>query len=116
MTARREDTLILGHFRKWIIRHIDTWFAFTEKLQLGIEMEEIILVTGCHHTRSWTHVAFNEAQADGQESSGVQIPSTSDPIPSDWPVSSQYSQGTVLRHGPSGEVRVASTQIARTNR
>ena len=107
VTARREDTLVLGHFRKWIIRNIDSWFAFTEKHKLGIEMEDIILVTGCHRTRSWTNVAFNEVRADGQESSGLQIPGISDAITSDWPVLSQNSQGTVLRHGPSDEVRLA---------
>jgi hypothetical protein len=28
------------HFRKWILQHIDSWFAFTQNLGLGIEMED----------------------------------------------------------------------------
>ncbi|KAH8998268.1 hypothetical protein EDB86DRAFT_2850011, partial [Lactarius hatsudake] len=28
VTARREDTLLLGHFRKCITANIDSWFAF----------------------------------------------------------------------------------------
>jgi len=102
VTSRREDTLVLGHFQKWIIRHIDSWFAFTQQLNLGIEMEDIILVTGCHRTRSWTNVAFNEVQSGTEVSSGHQI-TGSFGDPANWPVSNQRSQGTVQRHGPSGE-------------
>jgi len=102
VTSRREDTLVLGHFQKWIINHIDSWFAFTRELGLGVEMEDIILVTGCHRTRSWTNVAFNEVQSGAEVSSGHQITDNfSDPT--NWPVSNQRSQGTVQRHGPSGE-------------
>ena len=74
-------------------------------------MEDIILVTGCHRTRSWTNIAFNEVHSDAQVSSGLQIPD-SFPGPSNWPVSNQHSQGTVRRNSPSGEVR--DTQIARS--
>lgn len=120
-TARREDTLILGHFRKWIISHIDSWFAFTQKLGLGIEMEDIILVTGCHRTRSWTTVSFNEVHSDADVSSGHQITGTFGD-PTNWPVSNQHSQGTVLRHGPSGEnlpenqcIFIRGYRVARTS-
>jgi len=75
-------------------------------------MEDIILVTGCHRTTSWTNIAFNEIQADAQVSSGLQIAGNFG-APANWPVSNQHSQGTALRHGPSGEVR--GVQIARTN-
>ena len=106
VTSRREDTLVLGHFQKWIIKHIDSWFAFTQKRRLGIKMEDIILVTGCHHARSWTNICFNEVQSDTQASSGLQITENFGD-PANWPVTDQNSQGTVVRHGPSGEVRVA---------
>ena len=69
-------------------------------------MEDIILVTGCHHARSWTNICFNEVQSDTQASSGLQITENFGD-PANWPVTDQNSQGTVVRHGPSGEVRVA---------
>jgi hypothetical protein len=37
------------------------------------QMEEIILVTGCHRTRSWANVAFLENQVDAQVSFGVKV-------------------------------------------
>ncbi|KAI9430012.1 hypothetical protein BJY52DRAFT_94949 [Lactarius psammicola] len=121
VTARREDTLVLGHFRKWIINHIDSWFAFTQKLRLGIEMEDIILVTGCHRTTTWTNIAFNEVHTEAQVSSGLQIPGGFG-SPANWPVSSQHSQGTARRHGPSGEnlpenqcIFVRGYRVARTS-
>lgn len=41
------------------MKQIDHCFAFARELQLGIEqMEDIILVTGCNRTRSWTNIAF----------------------------------------------------------
>ena len=110
VNSRREDTLVLGHFRKWIVGHIDSWFAFSQKLQLGIEMEDIILLTGCHRTRSWTNITFNEVHSNTEESSERQITGSLGDS-TNWPVANQHSQGTVERHGPSGEV--SGTQIAR---
>jgi len=55
-----------------MLKHIDRWFAFARRLGLGIEqMEEIILVTGCDRTRSWTNVAFLGSQLDARVSFGV---------------------------------------------
>jgi len=38
-----------------MIQHIDTWFAFARQYEPRIKMEEIILVTDCHRTRSWAN-------------------------------------------------------------
>lgn len=58
-TSRREDTRLQLDFSKWIITHIDSWFAYTSDLGMGVEMEEMILVTGCHRTRTWFNVTCN---------------------------------------------------------
>ena len=39
--------------------HIDSWFAFVNKFGLGVDMEELILVTSCHRTKNWYSVAFH---------------------------------------------------------
>ncbi|SRR6266702_132971 len=109
--ARREDTVSQDHFRKWIIRHIDTWLAFTQLHGLGIEMEDIVLVTGCHRTRSWTNLAFNEVQAGAQLSLKVDV---ADALGANvhWGVSNVRIQGTVQNQGPSGEVCGAQIVVA----
>ncbi|KAH9994873.1 ankyrin repeat-containing domain protein [Russula vinacea] len=56
VAARREDTLAQGDFRRWMVKHIDS---------------DVILVTGCDHTRSWTNVAFLGSEGDAQASFGV---------------------------------------------
>ena len=57
--VRCENTLAQGDCGEWMLKHIDRWFAFARRLGLGIEqMEEIILVTGCDCTRSWTTSLF----------------------------------------------------------
>ena len=57
--AQGEDTVAFGDFSKWMIKHIDTWFAFACGLGLRVNrVEDIILVTGRHLTRSWVNVAF----------------------------------------------------------
>ena len=66
-------------------------------------MEDIVLVTGCHRTRSWSNIAFDESQADSRVSLSVQTPST-DGTTVRWRVLSQGMQGAVVHHGPSGEV------------
>ncbi|KAI0303225.1 hypothetical protein BC826DRAFT_890256, partial [Russula brevipes] len=74
--ALRRDTLARGDFGKWIVSHIDLWFAFTRRLGLGItRMEDIVLVTGSHLAKSWANIAFSEGHGKQQVSFGVQVTS-----------------------------------------
>ena len=111
MAARREDTVVLGLFRRWIVKHIDSWFDFALELELGLAMEDIILVTGCHRTRSWANIAFNEVQAGAQLSLEVDV---ADALGTNitWGVSKVHIQGAVYNQGPGGRVR--GMQIARS--
>ena len=88
-----------------MIKEIDRWFAFARDLGLGIErMEDIILVTGCDHTRSWTNIAFFGSQNNAQASFGVNVvhgPS----ISIHWQPLPESIQGAVLHRGPGGMVR-----------
>jgi hypothetical protein len=102
--ARSADTLSLAHFRKWIGRNIDNWFAFTEMHGLGLNMEDIVFVTGCHRTRSWCNVAFTEVHTDAQFSLGVEVTGAFG-ARINWRASNLHVQGAVLSQGPSGEVR-----------
>ena len=113
VAAQREDTIARGDFGKWILKHIDSWLAFTQRLGLGIDkMGDIILVTGRHRTRSWTKVAFFESQANGRASFGVKI--TNDVSTRvNWSVSHERIQGAVLSQGPSGAVR--DTKLAKAH-
>ncbi len=95
---------MLGHFRKWIIKHIDSWFAFTQELGMGIEMEDIVLVTGCHRTKSWSNISLNEVQADARLSLGVEVAGTLG-ANVNWRASNVRIQGAMQNQGPSGEVR-----------
>jgi hypothetical protein len=106
--ARREDTLALGDFGSWIIKHIDLWFAFAENLGLGINrMQDIILVTGYHCARSWANVAFSEGQGDAEVSFGVQPSGVSGVN-----IKRRLVRGdVVLKLGPSGEVRLCQCQM-----
>ena len=102
--AQRQDTLALEAFGKWMVKHIDRWFAFARQLELGIkQMEEIILVTGCDRTRSWTNVAFLGSRADSQASFGVQIDDV-EGSGIDWQFSPEQIRGVVLNQGPCGKV------------
>ena len=100
--AKREDTVSQAHFGKWMIKHIDSWFAFTEHHGLGIEMEDIVLVTGCHRTRSHYNIVFYESQVNSRVSLRVQTPAT-DTV--HWQVLGQQIQGAMFGCGPSGVVR-----------
>ena len=86
------------------MKHIDSWFAFAQKLGFGIEhMEEIILVTGCDRTRSWANVAFLGSHVDSKVSFGVQVRGPAPRI--NFQFSPENARGAVLRHGPEGTVR-----------
>jgi len=109
VNVRRENTLAMGDFGEWILKHIDSWFAFARRLGLGIEqMEDIILVTGCDRTKSWTNVTFLGSNVDARVSFGVNAV--------DGPnagVRFQFSpenvRGAVLNRGPEGTVRRCSS-------
>jgi len=102
--AQRQDTRARGNFGSWMIKHIDSWFTFARRLGLGIErMEEIILVTGLHRTRSWANVAFFEGQTNGQASLGVNVIHGPD-MSIYWQCSLGSVQGGVRSWGPEGQV------------
>ena len=105
VAARREDTLAQGDFKRWIVKHIDSWFTFAQKLGLGIhQMEEIILVTGCDRTKSWANIAFLGKEIDAQVSFGLNVEGPSPSI--NFQFSPVNARGAVLHHGPEGTVRL----------
>ncbi|KAN0126288.1 hypothetical protein V8E53_015211, partial [Lactarius tabidus] len=103
--AKREDTVANARFGKWMIRHIDQWFAWARQLELGVDrMEHIVLVTGTHRTRSCTNVAFPGGQDDAQASFGAKVDHSGDSVAINWQFSRVRNRGAVLNCGPSGEV------------
>ena len=104
--ARCENTIALGDFGKWMIKHIDSWFSWIRLLGVGINrMEDVVLVTGTHRTRSWTNVAFPGGQVDGLVSFGANVATRGAVVTVNWKFSHEYSRGAVLNYGPNGEVR-----------
>ena len=89
--------------------NIDSVFDFARNLDPGVKMEDIVLVTGCHRTRSWANTAFTGVQEDAGVSLGVEV---AGPLCSNvnWRVSGLI-EGAVIRHCPNGEVRHGHTQI-----
>jgi hypothetical protein len=69
-------------------------------------MEEIILVTGCDRTRSWTNVAFLENRVDSHVSFGVKVEVEGPDTSINFQFSPENARGAVLLHGPEGKVRL----------
>ena len=86
-----------------MVKHIDTWFTFARNLGLVDQMEEIILVTGCDLTRSWTNVAFLGG-ANAEVSFGVEVEGPNTNI--NFQFSPENVRGAVLSSGPEGMVRL----------
>ncbi|KAH9031594.1 hypothetical protein EDB83DRAFT_1841824 [Lactarius deliciosus] len=92
-----------------MVQHVDSWFSFAKTLDLGIEsirMEDIVLVTGRHRTRSWTNIAFIESQGrvQRQVAFGVHVSGTPPSyISVDWKSPRELGQGVASNMGPSGE-------------
>lgn len=95
----------MGAFSEWMVKHADSCFALAQARKLGIkQMKEIILVTGCDRTRSWTNVAFLGGEANAEASFGVKVFSGHD-TSIDIRFSPGRIMGAVLNHGPEGKVR-----------
>lgn len=87
-----------------MIKHIDSWFSFAQSLGLGLEyMEEIVLVTGCHRTRSYTNILFSESRDGARVSFGVRVGSSGANIT--WEASHEQIREVQIQRGPSGDVR-----------
>ena len=98
--AQGEDTVAFGDFGKWMIKHIDTWFAFARDLGLGVNrMEDVILVTGRHLTKSWVNVAFTQRRPDAGVSFDVQVSNRSHVS-----LKQECVRGGDLKLGPTGSV------------
>jgi hypothetical protein len=83
-----------------MVTHIDAWFSFTRSLGLGVDkMEDIILVTGRHLTKSWINVAFNMRRRDAGVSFNAQVSNDSNVH-----LERGYVHGGELKLGPSGRV------------
>jgi hypothetical protein len=67
-------------------------------------MEDIILVTGCDRTRSWTNIAFLEGQVDAKGTYREKVVERADGS-IEVRFSSGHVAGGVLSHGPQGKVR-----------
>lgn len=103
--ATRRDTVAMADFGRWIINHIDLWFSWTRQLGLVVErMEDIVLVTGTHRTRSWTNVAFPGDQYDAQASFGAKVDNQGHCVSIRWEFSHEDNRGVVLNCGPDGMV------------
>jgi hypothetical protein len=113
VSTRRLDTLARGEFEKWIVNHIDSWFRFMQDLGLGIEhMEDIVLVTGCHRTRSYTNAIFTESQHGARVSFGVRVGGSGSGV--EWRSSREQIGGVLVNCGPSGNVCLFISQQATT--
>jgi hypothetical protein len=96
--------MVKGYFAKWIIKHIDVWFAFARDLGLEINrMEDIILVTGRHLARSWTNVSFSESSSEEKVSFGVTTDTSG--VNVEWHLLHEDVRGVPPHCGPSGQVR-----------
>ena len=100
----RENTLAKGEFGRWMVRHIGSWLTFARNLGLGIEeMEEIILVTGCDLTRSWTNIVFLGGH-DAQVSFGVKVEGPD----INYQLLPELVRGAMIDQGPEGPVRLCA--------
>ena len=99
--AKSENTVVRKDFGKWMVEHIDQWFAWTQHKRLEIDrMEDIVLVTGTDCTESWANVAFLGGQADARALFGVEVVHSR----ISWQFSSERKTGAIWNWGPSGEV------------
>jgi hypothetical protein len=71
-------------------------------------MEEIVLVTGCHRTRSYTNILFSESRDGARVSFGVRVGSSGADIT--WEVSREQIREVQIQRGPSGDVRPCNQQ------
>ena len=91
-------------FGDWMTKHVDDWYAWARRRGVEIdEMEDLILVTGTHRTRSCTNVVFPGGQ-NAQVSFGARVDHHDNVVSIKWEFLHKRNRGVVLNSGPDGEV------------
>ena len=102
--AKVVDTVCRADFGDWMIRRIDSWYAWAQRRRVEIDrMEDLILVTGTHRTRSWTNAVFPGDQY-AHASFGARVDYHGDGVSIKWAFSHLRNRGVVLNCGPDGDV------------
>ena len=99
LTAQREDVLAKDEFGKYMLKHIEEWFAFARNLGMGIvRREDIVLVTGRDLAKSWANIVFQEG--DGEVT-------FEQPVTGNSHIEWKFTPGGVAYNiGPSGNLEV----------
>ena len=62
--ALSQDALNRRIYRNYMIENCERWLAFSEQRGLDLRIEDIVLVTGCDLTATWTVAAFTNSECD----------------------------------------------------
>jgi hypothetical protein len=106
--ARGQDTGAKPVFGTWMLQHIDSWFSFARGLGLVDQMEDIILVTGFHRTKSCANVVFLEKQTLTQVSFAIKMTHGhgAQGVSIEWDFPLGNAQGAMYNQGPEGNLNV----------
>ncbi|TFY60560.1 hypothetical protein EVG20_g7374 [Dentipellis fragilis] len=69
--AQRVDTRSRAAYEDYTREHCERWHALTDRLRLGLRLEDHILVTGCDRTTTWAVAAFTSVDFDSRISLSV---------------------------------------------
>ncbi|KAI0061929.1 hypothetical protein BV25DRAFT_1916584 [Artomyces pyxidatus] len=110
--GRRFDVCSRAAYETYIHTHCDRWLAFADMHQLGIRLDDIILVTGCDLTPSWAMAAFMSRESDSSVSvhfdSGV-----TGSIAANLSISWSNNCNAVYNYGPEERFRSTSNESRR---
>ena len=63
----REDVIRTKVFEDYIRDHVDSWFSWAQKIGLGVDrMEDLILVSGCTMATSWAAASFVDDTSEAE--------------------------------------------------
>jgi len=104
--ADHQETTALGDFGKWIIKNIDDCLKVADDLGCGVNMEDIILVTGRRLARSWISVVFSESRGHGDAQVSFLVRVSGE---AGVHFEERNASGGVLKPGPRGEVGICTS-------
>lgn len=62
--AEGSDAHNLRVYKKYMLDNCNTWLAFLRCRGLDLNMEDVVLVTGCHFAKSWAMAAFRTEESE----------------------------------------------------
>ncbi|KAI0044757.1 hypothetical protein FA95DRAFT_1622960 [Auriscalpium vulgare] len=113
-SAHRRDTLMHRAYTAYIREHCDRWLAFAHYKYVDVELDDLVLVTGCDLAKSWATAAFMGNETNAAASLTIDVGSIAN-VSASFGMSWKNVQNVIYNWGPAEDLSTSGVDRSSTN-